>query len=125
MKEIEMTRKLHEFADLYRRKGPWCLAYIDASAGAADSLEAAEVRPGDVRKALAKQGAPPQDQEAAETAVLPADGFPSPVSRYLLVQQGTVALNEVLPGPLVLPERVSVDPIPDQIGRASCRERVF
>ncbi|MBD8042642.1 hypothetical protein H9638_02330 [Arthrobacter sp. Sa2BUA2] len=108
-----MTRQLHEFADLYRRKGPWCLAYVDASAGATDSLEAAEVRPGDVRKALAKQGAPPQDQEAAETAVLPADGYPSPVSRFLLVQQGTVALNEVLPGPLVVPERVSVDPIPD------------
>ncbi|KPN16328.1 MULTISPECIES: Vms1/Ankzf1 family peptidyl-tRNA hydrolase [Arthrobacter] len=108
-----MTRKLHEFADLYRRRGPWCVAYIDASAGNVDSLEAAEVRPVDVRRALAKQGAPPEDQEAAETAVLPAEGVPSPASRYLLVQQGTVALNELLPGELVLPERVSVDPIPD------------
>ncbi|MGW9405102.1 baeRF2 domain-containing protein [Arthrobacter sp. NPDC055585] len=108
-----MTRKLHEFADLYRRRGPWCAAYLDASAGNVDSLEAAEVRPVDVRRALAKQGASPQDQEAAETAVLPADGFPSPVSRFLLVQQGTVALNEVLPGELVVPERVSVDPVPD------------
>jgi len=112
-KEIVMTRKLHEFADLYRRSGPWCVAYIDASAGNVDSLEAAEVRPVDVRKALAQQGAPAEDQEAAETAVLPAEGYPSPVSRYLLVQQGTVALNELLPGELVLPERVSVDPIPD------------
>ncbi|GAA1348582.1 hypothetical protein GCM10009636_03930 [Arthrobacter koreensis] len=108
-----MTRKLHEFAELYRRKGPWCVAYIDASAGNVDSLEAAEVRPEDVRRALAKQGAPPEDQEAAETAVLPAEGVPSPVSRYLLVQQGTVALNELLPGELVLPERISVDPVPD------------
>lgn len=108
-----MTRQLHEFADLYRRKGPWCTAYIDASAGTVDGLEAAEVRPLDVRKALAQQGASPEDQEAAETAVLPADGLPSPVSRFLLVQQGTVALNEVLPGALVLPERISVDPVPD------------
>ncbi|WP_433122525.1 Vms1/Ankzf1 family peptidyl-tRNA hydrolase [Arthrobacter koreensis] len=108
-----MTRKLHEFAELYRRKGPWCVAYIDASAGNVDSLEAAEVRPEDVRRALAKQGAPPEDQEAAETAVLPAEGVPSPVSRYLLVQQGTVALNELLPGELVLPERIAVDPVPD------------
>ncbi|WP_312178469.1 Vms1/Ankzf1 family peptidyl-tRNA hydrolase [Arthrobacter sp.] len=120
-----MTRKLHEFADLYRRKGPWCVAYVDASAGTTDSLEAAEVRPGDVRRALAKQGAPPQDQEAAETAVLPADGYPSPVSRFLLIQQGTVALNEVLPGPLVLPERVSVDPIPDLLPLLKHRPEEF
>jgi hypothetical protein len=29
------------------------------------------------------------------------------------VRQGTVELNELLPGPLVVPERISVDPVPD------------
>ena len=108
-----MSRQLHEFADLYRRRGPWCVAYIDASAGTTDGMEAAEVRPLDVRKALAQQDASPEDQEAMMTAVLPADGIPSPVSRYLLAQEGTVALNEVLPGPLVTPAVVAVSPVPD------------
>lgn len=48
-----------------------------------------------------------------EQAIQPATGVPAPVARFVLVHQGKTEINEVLPGELVLPERVSVDPIPD------------
>ena len=108
-----MTEHLHRFADLYQKQGPWCAAYVDAGAGGVEGSEAAEVRPGDVRTALAKQGAPPRDLEAMETAVDPARGLPAPISRFVLVRQGSVELNELLPGPLAGPAYVSVDPVPD------------
>ena len=108
-----MTENLHRFADHYRKPGPWCVAYVDASAGGAEGAEAGEVRPGDVRTALAQQGAPAEDLEAMETAVDPARGLPAPISRFVLVRQGTVELNELLPGPLMGPKQVSFGPIPD------------
>ncbi|WP_104160937.1 Vms1/Ankzf1 family peptidyl-tRNA hydrolase [Arthrobacter sp. ZGTC212] len=108
-----MTEKLHRFADLYRKSGPWCVAYVDAGAGTVEGMEAAEVRPGNVRNAAAAQGAPPADLEALETAVDPARGVPGPVSRFVLVRDGNVELNELLPGPLVTPKQIHVGPVPD------------
>jgi hypothetical protein len=52
-----MTGSLKEYADLYRLPGPWCTAYVDAGTGTVDSLEAADVRPGNVRAQLEAQGA--------------------------------------------------------------------
>ncbi|MCU1512053.1 MAG: hypothetical protein JWO34_1893 [Arthrobacter sp.] len=108
-----VTDSLTEYADLYRQPGPWCVAYVDASAGTVDSLEAADVQPGNVRAALAGQGAAKDDLDAIEEALRPATGEPSPVSRFVLVQQGTVQINELLPGPLVVPERIAVEHVPD------------
>lgn len=108
-----MTDNLKKYSDLYRREGPWCTAYVGAGTGTVDTLEAADVRPGNVREALAGKGASAEDLDAIEKAVEPATGEPSPVARFVLVRQGTVELNELLPGPLVVPERISVSPIPD------------
>jgi hypothetical protein len=105
--------RLTQYAELYRQPGPWCMAYVDASTGTVDSLEAADARPGNIRAALAAQGAGEDDLDAIEAAVQPARGEPSPTSRFVLVRQGTVQINELLPGPLVVPERISVDPVPD------------
>ena len=120
-----MTEKLHKFADLYRGQGPWCAAYVDAGAGTVDAKEAAEVRPGDVLAALAAQGAPPEDQQAMETAVDPAYGLPAPISRFVLVRQGGVELNELLPGPMVSPQQVSVDLVPDLLPLLKHRPEEF
>lgn len=120
-----MTEHLSRFADLYRKQGPWCLAYVDASAGGAEGAEAAEVRPGEVRAALAQQGAPAQDLVAMEAAVDPARGLPAPISRFVLVRQGTVELNELLPGPLVTPKHVSVGPVPDLLPLIKHRPEEF
>lgn len=120
-----MTENLHKYAELYRKQGPWCTAYFDAGAGTVDGLEAAEVRPGNIRDALAQQGAQREDLVAMEEATAPAQGQPSPVSRFVLVRQGTVELNELLAGELVAPERITVDVIPDLLPLLKHRPEEF
>lgn len=108
-----MTTSLQKYADLYRLSGPWCTAYVAAGTGTVDSLEAGDVRPGNTQAQLEAQGAASADIEAMEQALQPAAGLPSPVSRFVLVHEGKAEVNEVLPGDLVLPERLAVEPIPD------------
>jgi Bacterial archaeo-eukaryotic release factor family 2 len=108
-----VTGSLKEYADLYRLPGPWCTAYVDAATGTVDTLEAADVRPGNVRRQLESQGAAVADLDAMEQALQPGAGVPAPVSRFVLVRQGKAEINEVLAGDRVMPERVSVDAIPD------------
>jgi hypothetical protein len=104
---------LKAYADLYRRPGPWSVAYVEAATGTVDTLEAADVRPDNVRAELETQGAPKEDIEAIGGAVQPAEGTPGPVAQFVLARQGNVELNEFLPGPLVFPQRISVGPVPD------------
>jgi hypothetical protein len=108
-----VSDRLSRYAELYRQRGPWCLAYIDASTGTVDSLETADVQPDNVRNALAGLGASKEDLAAVEQAIQPATGEPSPVGRFVLVRDGAVVINELLPGPLAVPERISRDIIPD------------
>ncbi|WP_423184672.1 Vms1/Ankzf1 family peptidyl-tRNA hydrolase [Arthrobacter sp. NyZ413] len=108
-----MTTRLAHYAELYRKDGPWVLAYVDAGTGTVDTLEAGDVRGGNTRDALAGQGASKEDIKAVEEALMPADGEPSPVSRFVLVRHGNVELNELLPGRLVAPEKIEVEQLPD------------
>lgn len=116
---------LKAYADLCRLPGPWCTAYVDAGTGTVDTLEAGDVRPGNARTRLEAQGATSADADAMERALQPAAGTPSPVSRYVLVHDGKVEVNEVLPGALVLPERVSTGPVPDLLPLAKHRPEEF
>lgn len=93
-----MTTSLQKYADLYRRPGPWCTAYVPAGTGTVDTLEAGDVRPGNAQAQLEAQGATPADIEAMEQALQPATGVPSPVSRFVLVNGGKPEVNEILPG---------------------------
>ncbi|TLM88306.1 Vms1/Ankzf1 family peptidyl-tRNA hydrolase [Pseudarthrobacter sp. NamE5] len=120
-----MTGSLKEYADLYRLPGPWCTAYVDAGTGTVDTLEAADVRPGNTRAQLEAQGASPADLDAVEQALQPEAGVPSPVSRFVLVHQGKTEINEILPGDLVLPERISVDAVPDLLPLVKHRPEEF
>lgn len=120
-----MTGSLKEYAELYRLGGPWCTAYVDAGTGTVDTLEAADVRPGNIRATLEAAGAPTADLDAMEQALQPEAGVPSPVSRFVLVHQGKAELNEVLPGDRVGAERISVDPIPDLLPLVKHRPEEF
>jgi hypothetical protein len=120
-----VTGSLKEFAALYRLPGPWCIAYVDAGTGTVDTLEATDVRPSNVRAELEAQGATKEDLDAMEQVLRPADGQPSPVVRFVLVRQGSTELNELLPGPLIGPEKISVDPIPDLLPLLKHRPEVF
>ncbi|MEV7606884.1 Vms1/Ankzf1 family peptidyl-tRNA hydrolase [Paenarthrobacter sp. NPDC089322] len=108
-----MTERLANFADLYRQPGPWCSAYVDASTGTVDGLETTDVQPDNVRTALEGQGASKEDLDAMDGAIQPAKGEPAPISRFVLVRQGEVVLNELLPGALVGQEIISKDEVPN------------
>ncbi|GAB3536099.1 Vms1/Ankzf1 family peptidyl-tRNA hydrolase [Arthrobacter tecti] len=109
-----MTSTLHAFADLYRKPGPWVTIYTDASTGTADSLHAGDVRPENIATALEQAGAAKEDRKAAAEALRrSAKGMPDPVARLILVCNGTVELDEFLPGPTVMPEIISVGEVPD------------
>jgi hypothetical protein len=120
-----VTGSLKRYADLYRLPGPWCTAYVNAGTGTVDTLEAGDVLPGNLRTRLQSEGAAAQDLDAIEQAVTPAAGVPAPVARFVLVNQGKAAVNEVLPGELVLPERISVDSVPDLLPLVKHRPEEF
>lgn len=120
-----MTGSLKGYAELFRLPGPWCTAYVDAGTGTVDTLEAADVRPGNVRAELERLGASKADLDAVEEALQPETGVPAPVSRYVLVHQGRAVLNEVLPGERAVPEQISLDPIPDLLPLVKHRPEEF
>ncbi|MFF0945374.1 Vms1/Ankzf1 family peptidyl-tRNA hydrolase [Kocuria sp. CPCC 205300] len=108
-----MTSRFHRYAELFKSKGPWCTVYTDISTGTVDSLHAIDVLPENICRELERQGAARADLAAVEAAVRPAEGLPDPVSRFLVVRDGTVEIDEVLPGPLAGPGVVRVDAAPD------------
>lgn len=108
-----MTSRFHRYAELFKQEGPWCTVYTDVSTGTVDSLHAIDVHPENVRRELEGLGASEADLDAVERAVRPAEGLPDPVSRFLVVRDGTVEIDEVLPGALAGPSVVKVDAAPD------------
>ncbi|OFI38111.1 hypothetical protein BIU82_06330 [Arthrobacter sp. SW1] len=104
---------LADLAPLLRRRGPWCTAYVDAGAGTVERMEAADAAPGNIRDALAGQGAARTDVDALVEVLQPAAGEPQPVSRFAVVSHGQVDVNEILPGPPVIAEQVTAGVIPD------------
>ncbi|HST70834.1 baeRF2 domain-containing protein [Kocuria rosea] len=108
-----MTSRFHRYAELFKQPGPWCTVYTDISTGTVDSLHAIDVQPENVRRELEGLGASKADLDAVEQAIRPAEGLPDPVSRFVVVRDGTVVIDEVLPGPLAGPSRVRVETVPD------------
>ena len=108
-----MIESVSGYAELCRREGPWCMAYIDAGIESFTSREALDILAANVRTALEEQGALPEDLDAVAAAAVPVTGHPSPVSRYVLVRHGQVELDELLPGPPSPAEAMSVAAVPD------------
>ncbi|MFC6258301.1 Vms1/Ankzf1 family peptidyl-tRNA hydrolase, partial [Kocuria oceani] len=108
-----MTSRFHRYAELFKSTGPWCTVYTDISTGTVDSLHAIDVLPENICRELEQQGASKADLAAVEAAVRPAEGVPDPVCRYLLVRDGTVEIDEVLPGPLAGRGVLEVGEVPD------------
>ncbi|WP_026545116.1 Vms1/Ankzf1 family peptidyl-tRNA hydrolase [Arthrobacter sp. 35/47] len=109
-----MTSTLHTLAELYRKPGPWVTVYTDASTGTVDSLHADDVRPENIATALEAAGASKDDRKAvAEALRQSAKGMPDPVARLIVAANGTVELDQFLPGPLALPEFTSVNGVPN------------
>ncbi|NMR30774.1 baeRF2 domain-containing protein [Crystallibacter degradans] len=110
-----MAEQLNTYAELFKKSGPWTTVYVDASTGTVDTLRAGDILPDRVGEVLSGQGISKQDLKAVEEAISPATGVPSPVSRFVLVRDGNIEVNEILPGPLAGPEKISVDSVPDLV----------
>jgi hypothetical protein len=108
-----MTTSLQQYADLYRKPGPWSTVYTEGSQLTPRTLHPEELRPRWVRETLASEGAPPADLDAVEEALLvPHEGIPDPVSQFVLVRHGQIEVNEFLPGNRVTSEERTFGVIP-------------
>jgi hypothetical protein len=111
---------LRDFAESLREPGPWCTVHADVSTGTVSSLEATEVLGENMARRLADAGARDEDAKAAERLVWSAKGAAGPVSRFVLIRQGEVVVNEVLAGAPTQP-LVECGPIPDLLPLAAVR----
>jgi hypothetical protein len=108
-----MTTSLQQYADLYRKTGPWCTVYTDGSQLTPRTAHPEELRPRWIRETLASAGAPTEDLDAVEEALLAThEGIPDPVSQFILVRQGQIEVNEFLPGNRVTSEERTYGVIP-------------
>ncbi|RWZ68287.1 hypothetical protein ELQ92_03450 [Labedella populi] len=98
---------------LLHSTGPVSVVYADASGDQENPGRFAELRARGLAARLEDRGAPHADLETVERVLSTTTGAPSPVSRFLVVRDGAVLVDEVLSGDPVVPERVSFGPVPD------------
>ena len=98
-----------ELAELLMHPGSWTTLYVDGPDGAPGPARTA--RRTSIRDRLERAGAPEADVEAALDA-LPDEGPPAPSSHVVLVQDGTVELDEFHSGPRLGPEFVAHGRLP-------------
>lgn len=109
---------LNSFAEMLREPGPWCTVHVEASTGTVTTREATEVLANNVSRAVAEAGASDDDVRAAEQLEWAARGEAGPVSRFVLIRNGQVVVNELVPGAPARP-LVEVGPIPDLLPLAA------
>ncbi|WP_146145305.1 baeRF2 domain-containing protein [Microbacterium timonense] len=103
MSDVELERLLSE-------PGPWTTAYIDGPSDLPEPGELAHRRA--AREGVESAGAPQADIAAIEEALGRGTGLPSPSTRYLLVRDGRVELDESFAGPRHGPQRFHHGPVP-------------
>jgi hypothetical protein len=102
-------------ADVFRAGGNWSEVYMDVSVDTGDPTGVTATRAESVVDSLRRAEAPEADLEAIERIMREDPGVPSPVCRFLLVQDGKVAVNHVLAGVPVEQEVVSYGPVPNVV----------
>ncbi|HKP07916.1 MAG TPA: Vms1/Ankzf1 family peptidyl-tRNA hydrolase [Microbacterium sp.] len=99
-----------DLASLLAERGPWTTAYIDGPSDLPEPDELARRRA--VRDAVKATGAPAADVLAIEGALNTATGFRSPSTRYVLVREGRIEVDESFAGPRGGPEQFAHGPVP-------------
>lgn len=112
-------------ASLYRRDGAWCTALVDVSLGTAAAREAMDRLPETVSRLLNSQQANPADTAALVDTLVPADGYSSPVARFVAVNNGEVVLDEIISGIEVGAPEVDCGSFPNLVPLARARGGQF
>jgi hypothetical protein len=102
-------------SDLYRRRGDVSTVYADVSQDTSDPRRTADTRHRSLRDALSDAGAPNSDIQAIEEILEQPPGVGSPVSRFLVVREGEVEVNELLPGEPLAERILSYGALPTMI----------
>lgn len=100
-------------ADLLHSAEPVSVVYTDASGDQENPGRFAELRARGIAARLEDRGAPHADIETIEEVLSRTTGAPSPVSRFLVVREGRLLVDELLAGEPVVPDRVAFGPVPD------------
>ncbi|MCU1544879.1 MAG: hypothetical protein JWM50_2744 [Microbacteriaceae bacterium] len=107
------TSRLHDLAGIYRAGGDYSQVYLDMSVDTSDPPGVREERRKSVLDALARAGAPEPDVDAVTDVLATGATGPSPSCLYVLVKDGEILIEEVLPGIAGEQETVSFGPLPD------------
>ncbi|WP_309069064.1 Vms1/Ankzf1 family peptidyl-tRNA hydrolase [Microbacterium sp.] len=86
----------HDLTELLRQPGPWTTVLTDGRGERPQQEEVAKIRA--VTDPLGDAGAPEADVQAVGEALTAGDGLPSPSTRYLLVRDGDVVIDEAFTG---------------------------
>ncbi|WIE65312.1 hypothetical protein DEI99_001935 [Curtobacterium sp. MCLR17_036] len=101
MTSTNATSELHRIlGERLEHGGTWAWAYADASGNVEDPRRQAALRLRAVEEALRAQGATDDVVDTVAAEFEQEAGVPSPVSRYVLVHDGSVVVSDVLPGRL-------------------------
>ncbi|MBF4574368.1 hypothetical protein ITJ64_17795 [Herbiconiux sp. VKM Ac-1786] len=102
-------------AAVYRASGPWSQVYLDISVDTADPPQVNEERRISATDRLAAAGAPEADVEAVADAMATADPAGGERCLFVLVHDGEVVVQALLPGRATEPEIVAYQPVPDLV----------
>jgi hypothetical protein len=107
------TSERHELAGIYRAGGDYSQVYLDMSVDTSDPPGVRDERRKSVLDALARAGAPEPDIEAVTDVLATGANGPSPSCLFVLVKEGEILIEEVLPGFAGEQESVTFGPLPD------------
>jgi predicted NBD/HSP70 family sugar kinase len=109
------TTTTDTLADIFRTGGNWSEVYLDVSVDTGDPTQVSATRAESVVDTLRRAGAPESDLETIHDILRQDPGVPSPVCRYLLVQDGRAVLNQIITGLPVEAEYTTYGPVPNVI----------
>lgn len=100
-------------SNLLAEHGPWTVAYVDGHGDRPRPEEEGERRA--IRDGLRAVGAPEQDVESIDRALLKDEGVPAPSTQYLLVRHGKVEIDEQFTGARLGAQVLRHGPVPEVV----------
>lgn len=116
-----------ELASLIRDAAPAVWAYVDVSVDTGAPAVASSSRRNDIRRRLEALHARADDIDALDEALADNPRVGSPATRYLLVRDGRVEVDEVFTSPPLQPPLVGAGLVPDVVPllRHRCEDRSY